>query len=51
MIKKENGKYHVYSESGDKHLGGPYDTREEAVKRLRQVEWYKNVGKSGHSSE
>jgi hypothetical protein len=25
-----------------KHLGGPYETREEAEKRLRQVEFFKH---------
>lgn len=45
MIVKENGKYYVKSESGDKNLGGPYNTREEAVKRLQQVEYFKAKGK------
>jgi hypothetical protein len=41
MIVKEAGKYHVKSEDGKKHLGGPYETKEEAMKRLRQIEWFK----------
>jgi len=41
MIVKRNGKYFVKSESG-KNLGGPYKTRAEAEKRLRQVEWFKH---------
>lgn len=40
-IKEENGKWNVYSESG-KHMGGPYATKAEAVKRLRQIEFFKH---------
>lgn len=40
MIIKRGGKYHVRSEEG-KNLGGPYDTLEEAKKRLAQVEMFK----------
>lgn len=39
VIRKESDGYHVYSEKG-KHLGGPY-TKEEAEKRLRQIEYFK----------
>jgi len=42
IIKKKDG-YHVVSEKG-KNLGGPYKTREEAVKRLGQVEYFKHKG-------
>lgn len=41
MIVKKNGKYWVKSEKG-RNLGGPYDTREAAERRLRQVEYYKH---------
>lgn len=41
MIVKEDGKYYVKSEDGSKKLGGPYDTPEEAHKRLGQIEWFK----------
>lgn len=41
ILKKINGKWYVYSEDGSKKLGGPYDTKEEAVKRLRQIEFFK----------
>jgi hypothetical protein len=41
MIKKVKGGYKVTSEKG-KNLGGPYKTREEAAKRLRQVEFFKH---------
>lgn len=37
------GSYHVKSEEG-KNLGGPYDTRDEAKKRLQQVEYFKHKG-------
>lgn len=41
MIRKDaDGKYHVQSESG-RDLGGPYKTKSEAEKRLRQVEYFK----------
>lgn len=44
MITKHKDGYHVVSEKG-KNLGGPYKTREEAVKRLRQVEFFKHKGR------
>jgi len=40
MIKKVSGGYRVLSSKG-KNLGGPYKTRAEALKRLRQVEFFK----------
>lgn len=46
MIRKEGPNYNIYSEDGSKHLGGPYKTREEAVKRLQQIEYFKSQGKS-----
>ena len=42
MIKKVKGGYEVVSEKTRKNLGGPYKTREEATKRLRQVEFFKH---------
>lgn len=41
MIKKVPGGYKVVSSKG-KNLGGPYKTKEEAEKRLRQVEFFKH---------
>lgn len=41
MIKRVNGGYQVLSSSG-RNLGGPYDTLEEAMKLLRQVEYFKH---------
>lgn len=39
MIKKGSDGYRVLSSKG-KNLGGPYKTREEALKRLGQVEFF-----------
>ncbi|HEY6253409.1 MAG TPA: hypothetical protein VI685_25920 [Candidatus Angelobacter sp.] len=41
MIKKVKGGYKVLSEKG-KNLGGPYKSKAEAEKRLRQVEFFKH---------
>jgi len=41
MIRKVKQGYKVLSESG-KNLGGPYKTKAEAEKRLRQVEYFKH---------
>ncbi|HKC14569.1 MAG TPA: hypothetical protein VKC89_01215 [Patescibacteria group bacterium] len=41
MIVKRKAGYHVVSEKG-KNLGGPYKTKEEAEKRLKQVEYFKH---------
>ncbi|MDE3109392.1 MAG: hypothetical protein KGL02_05575 [Acidobacteriota bacterium] len=42
MIVKVKGGYKVVSEHTGKNLGGPYKTRAEAEKRLRQVEFFKH---------
>lgn len=41
MIKKVSNGYKVYSESG-KPLSKTYTTRQQAQKRLNQIEWFKN---------
>ena len=41
MIRKTKEGYKVLSEKG-KNLGGPYKSRAEAQKRLRQVEFFKH---------
>lgn len=41
MIKKVKGGYKVLSETTGRNLGGPYKTKAEALKRLRQVEFFK----------
>ena len=48
-IVKRGGSYYVMSESKGKDgkhkvLGGPYTNRASAVKRLRQVEFFKHKG-------
>jgi hypothetical protein len=40
MIKKVKQGYKVLSQKG-RNLGGPYKTKGEAEKRLRQVEFFK----------
>jgi hypothetical protein len=45
MIQKVSGGYRVVSEKG-KNLGGPYRTKKEAEKRLKQVEFFKHNKKS-----
>lgn len=45
MIKKAPKGYSVKSENGKKNLGGPYKTKQEAEKRLKEVEYFKNVKK------
>ncbi len=42
IVKRKNG-YYVLSEKTLRNLGGPYKTREEALKRLRQVEYFKHL--------
>lgn len=46
MIVKRKSGYFVVSEGG-KNLGGPYASRNEAVKRLKQVEYLKKHKKGG----
>jgi hypothetical protein len=41
MIRKTKEGYRVLSEKG-KNLGGPYKSKTEAEKRLRQVEYFKH---------
>lgn len=41
MIKKTKSGYKVVSEKTGKNLGGPYKSKGTAVKRLKQVEYFK----------
>lgn len=43
MIVKKCDGYYVFSERTGRNLGGPYKTKEEAKKRLRQVEYFKHL--------
>lgn len=45
-ITKEKGGYCVKSEKG-KNLGGPYKTKEQAKRRLHQIEYFKHKNKKG----
>lgn len=45
MIVKRTKGYYVLSKKTKRNLGGPYKTKEEALKRLRQVEFFKRQGK------
>lgn len=45
MIKKTGRGFQVKSESGKKNLSKPNLTKAQAVKRLRQVEYFKHKGK------
>lgn len=42
MIRKINGKYVVLSETTGRRFG-TYDTRAEAERRLRQIEFFKHL--------
>lgn len=44
MIKQNKKGYTVVSEKGRK-LGGPYKTKKEAEKRLREIEYFKKKQK------
>jgi len=41
MIVKRKDGYYVLSKKTRRNLGGPYKSREAAVKRLRQIEFFK----------
>lgn len=41
MIRKVNGGFKIYSEKG-KPLSKSYPTREQAQKRLREIDYWKN---------
>jgi hypothetical protein len=43
MIRKVKGGYKVVSHKG-RNLGGPYKTKAEAARRLKQVEFFKHQG-------
>jgi hypothetical protein len=46
MIRKQGGKYVVLSEKTGRRFGS-YDTKAEAEKRLRQIEFFKHVARRG----
>ena len=46
IVHRSDG-WHVLSEDGSKHLGGPYPSEEQAKARLRQVEEHKGASATG----
>ena len=50
MVSHRKGKWYVMSADGSKVLGGPYDTEEEAKKRLREIEFFKHQGEHAESA-
>ena len=42
MIKKRADLYYVFNHTGKKKLSEGYRKREDAVKRLRQIEYFKH---------
>lgn len=43
-IVERDGKWYVYNHDGTKKLAGPYDSRKKALKRLREIEYFKHQG-------
>lgn len=43
MIKKKKKGYEVVAKRSGRNLGGPYPSRKLALKRLRQVEYFKHL--------
>lgn len=43
MIKKLHSRYFVFNHTGIKKLSRGYVTREQAVHRLRQIEYFKRI--------
>ena len=43
MIVKRKDGYYVLSEKTRRNMGGPYQKRGEAVRRLQQVEYFKHL--------
>ena len=48
-VVEEGGKWYVLSEDKSKRLGGPYSSKEEADKRLQEVEYFKHHKPEGRS--
>ncbi len=51
MIRLINGSWFLFTSNGDRKLGGPYKNREGAVKRERQVQYFKHVKKASLKNE
>lgn len=46
IIRQEKGKWYLYSKDRAKKLGGPYDSRPQAEKREKQVQFFKHQGEA-----
>jgi len=46
MVKKVKGGYAVYGKTGNKKLSRTYTTKEAAVARLKEIEFFKQKGKA-----
>ncbi len=44
VIRKEGGKWYLYTADGTRRLGGPYTSRDLAVKREQQIQFFKHQG-------
>jgi len=47
IVKRSDG-YYLISKKTGRNLGGPYETREQALKRERQVQFFKHLKKKSH---
>jgi hypothetical protein len=47
IVKRDDG-YYLMSKKTGRNLGGPYETREQALKRERQVQFFKHLKKKSH---
>ncbi len=50
MIRRIGNRFHIMSEDGKKHLGD-YPTKEQAEKRLKQIEYFKHAAKTGKTKK
>ena len=41
IVKRKDG-WHILSKDGKKHLGGPFSDYKSALKRLREIEYFKH---------
>jgi len=46
MVKKTKDGYAVYGKKGNKKLSRTYQTKEAAIARLKEIEYFKQKGKT-----
>lgn len=51
VIRQLGDKWFLFSKAGDKKLGGPYDDRQDAEDRERQVQFFKHRGEGAMTGE